>query len=212
MAPILSKIVKVKTGPKIPRSESNVRAIATLLRKTTPKTPTKYFPRPGEDRELEELLAQCPRPADTDNQEPPETPNPTPNSDSNQPGPSHHDENPPESIFVDGLDPVLEPNMSLKDITEAQRAQILMYPGSDKTKRRCFFMENYMDYYRYYEIYDCWNECFITSKFTLTFCSNRLTLDTFNSFCDFKNNSFCFLKCIFSLCHKKMATKVKRIW
>ena len=166
MAPILSKIVKVKTGSKIPINGSNVRAVATIVRKTTPKTPTRYFPRPGEDRELEELLAQCPQQADNQQREPPESPNSSPNSDPNQPGPSQQDENPPESIFIDGLDPVLEPNMTLKDITEAQRAQILMYPGSDKTKRRLFFMETYMDYYRYYELFDCWNECFITSKFT----------------------------------------------
>lgn len=187
MAPILSKFVKCKTGRKIPINESNVRAVVNLAIKTTPKRPTKYFPRPGEDRdsdselendrELQELLADCPQSAHSipnsspnsdpnPNSDPSSSPNSSPNPNPNQPGSSRQDENPPESIFIDGLDPVLEPNMTLKDITPGQRAQILCYPGSDKEKRRIFFMENYMDYYRYYELFDCWNECFITSKFT----------------------------------------------
>lgn len=188
MAPILSKFVKCKTGRKIPIDESNVRAIVnitkSMARNVTVRKPVKYFPRPGEDKndslseendaELQELLAQCPQPAGQQ----PETASPDPDQyidlypcpspSPNQPGPSHQNndsgENPPESIFVDGLDPVLEPNMTLKDVTEGQRAQILMYPGSDKEKRRLFFMEHYMEYYRYYELFDCWNECFITSK------------------------------------------------
>ena len=186
MAPILSKNIKCKAGRKIPINESNIRAIVNLTKKTAPKLPVKYFPKPGEDKErveeqtdheLEELLAKCPQPADSQREA--ESANseqyidlyPCPSPNPNQPGPSRQDdnsgENPPESIFVDGLDPVLEPNLTLKDIPQGHRAKILTYPGSDKEKRRLYFMEHHMEYYRYYELYDCWNECFITSKFTL---------------------------------------------
>ena len=82
----------------------------------------------------------------------------------NEPGPSHQNENPPGSIFMDNVDPVLEPNMTLDDISEATRAEILLYPGTDQSKRRFFFKKHHMDYFRYYELFDCWNECFIKSK------------------------------------------------
>ena len=198
MAPILSKFIKCKNGLKIPINSSNVRAIVNLTKKTTKKVPVKFFPKPGEDKEtdeddqpdheLEELLAQCPQQAD-----PQPEPNqyrenetayqsnqeyfdliPCPSPAPNSPGPSQDDdqgENPPESIFIDGLDPVMEPNLTLKDIPKGHRAKILTYPGSDKEKRRLYFMEHHMDYYRYYELFDCWNECFITS--TLPFHCSR---------------------------------------
>ena len=64
----------------------------------------------------------------------------------NEPGPSHQNENPPGSIFMDNVDPVLEPNMTLDDISEATRAEILLYPGTDQSKRRFFFKKHHMDW------------------------------------------------------------------
>ena len=78
------------------------------------------------------------------------------------------DQNGPENdpnIFNEDIDPFLEPNLELADITLAQRAQILTYPGTDKCKRSTFYLEYYPDFWHYYELMDCWDECPIKSTY-----------------------------------------------
>ena len=173
MAPILSKFVKLKSGQKVPINPLSVRAVVKLSK--TPKSkkiPVKHVPRPACDRDLEtendpelqELienaearLAASGIPVNRSQNDQ--------NRPLNDPNRPQNDQNRPENIFTEDIGDILEPNLALTDITLAERAQLLMYPGTDKCKRSTFYLEYYPNFWHYYELYDCWDECPIKSMY-----------------------------------------------
>ena len=187
MAPILSKFIKLKSGHKVPINPSNVKAVVKLSKAPkSRKIPVKNVPRPGRDRdlaedndpELQNLINEAenrlrasgvPVNRSENDQNRPQNDQNGPNIDQNGPeidqnGPPN-DQNGPENIFNEDIDPFLEPNLELADITLAQRAQILTYPGTDKCKRSAFYLEYYPDFGHYYELMGCWDECPIKSMY-----------------------------------------------
>ena len=176
MAPVQSKCIKLKSGRKIPIDASNLKAIVNLTTKTRIKRlPVRYVPEPKNktnqnesdsenDDELQGLLSEAEsrrRARSLPEVEPEVEPEielelvPVP------PNPEQ------QSIFDDDIED-MEPNLVLDDISEAHRGEILLYKGSDSQKRKQYFWKYYPEYARYYDIYDCWNECCLKSK--LTFC------------------------------------------
>ena len=160
MAPIFSKFVKLKSGYKIPINDSNRKAIVklTLPPKST-RIPVKYVPKPGQHRdlssendpELQQLLeeaeprrlaremAERAKNAPEVHQNRPETDQNRSETDQNRP---ETDQNRPDKGQQDDFDELLEPNLELSDITLAQRAEILLFPGTDKCKSlsKCLFV------------------------------------------------------------------------
>ena len=187
MAPILSKFIKLKSGQKVPINPLSVRAMVKLSKPPkSRKIPVKNVPRPARDRDLDEnndpelqqliqaaeerLEAQgIPVNRSPNDQNRAENDQIRPENDQNRPEIDQdipeNDQNRPENIFNEDIDPFLEPNLDLTDITLAQRAQLLMYPGTDKCKRSTFYLEHYPDFWHYYELFDCWNECPIKSMY-----------------------------------------------
>ena len=180
MAPILSKFIKLNSGKKVLINPLSVRAMVKLSKPPkSRKIPVKNVPRPARDRDLDEnndpelqrLLQAAeerleasgiPVNRSPNDQNRPQNDQIRPENDQNVP---ENDQNRPENIFNDDIDPFLEPNLDLTDITLAQRAQLLMYPGTDKCKRSTFYLEHYPDFWHYYELFDCWNECPIKSMY-----------------------------------------------
>ena len=180
MAPILSKFIKLNSGKKVLINPLSVRAMVKLSKPPkSRKIPVKNVPRPARDRDLDEnndpelqqLLQEAeerleaegiPVNRSPNDQTRPQNDQIRPENDQNVP---ENDQNRPENIFNDDIDPFLEPNLDLTDITLAQRAQLLMYPGTDKCKRSTFYLEHYPDFWHYYELFDCWNECPIKSMY-----------------------------------------------
>ena len=78
--------------------------------------------------------------------------------------PVDNGQNPVDNGQNNDFDELLEPNLALSDITLAQRAEILLFAGTDKCKRRQFYLQYYPNFYHYYESLDCWDECPIKSK------------------------------------------------
>ena len=187
MAPILSKFIKTKSGLKIPINPASVKAVVKLSKAPkSRKIPVKNVPRPARDRnldenvdpELQQLLNEAEKRLEArgipvnraqNDQNRPQTDQTRPENDQNRPendrNRPENDQNKPENIFNEDIDPFLEPNLELSDITLAQRAQILMYPGTDKCKRSTFYLEYYPDFWHYYELFDCWEECPIKSTY-----------------------------------------------
>ena len=194
MAPILSKFVKLKSGQKVPINPLSVRAVVKLSKTPkSKKIPVKHVPRPACDRDLEnendpelqELIQNAEarlaasgipvnrsqndqnRPQNDPNR--PENDQNRPQNDQNRPqndqNRPQNDQNRPENIFTEDIGDILEPNLALTDITLAERAQLLMYPGTDKCKRSTFYLEYYPNFWHYYELYDCWDECPIKSMY-----------------------------------------------
>ena len=91
-----------------------------------------------------------------------------PNYDQNRPDYDQNrpddGQNPVDNGQNNDFDELLEPNLELSDITLAQRAEILLFAGTDKCKRRQFYLQYYPNFYHYYESLDCWDECPIKSK------------------------------------------------
>ena len=91
-----------------------------------------------------------------------------PDNDQNRPddgqNPVDNGQNPVDNGQNNDYDELLEPNLELSDITLAQRAEILLFAGTDKCKRRQFYLQYYPNFYHYYESLDCWDECPIKSK------------------------------------------------
>ena len=181
MAPILSKFIKLKSGQKVPINPLSVKAIVKLSKiPKSNKIPVKHVPRPACDRELEEQndpeLQELIRDAEERLEArgiPVNRPQNRPENDQNRPqneqNRPENDHNRPENIFTEDIGDILEPNLDLADITLAERAQLLMYPGTDKCKRSTFYLEYYPSFWHYYELYDCWDECPIKSMY-LPFC------------------------------------------
>ena len=185
MAPIFSKFIKLKSGHKIPINDSNRKAIVKLIQPTkSKKIPVKFVPKPGQhrdlssnnDSELQQLLDEAEsrrsaREMSERNQNPnevhPNRPDIDPNqpeNDQNQPDNGHNQADNGQNDPQDDWDELLEPNLDLSDITLAQRAEILLFPGTDKCKRRQFYLKYYPNFYHYYESLDCWDECPIKSR------------------------------------------------
>ena len=195
MAPIFSKFIKLKSGQKIPINESNIRAIVKLSKPPkSRKVPVKHVPRPGRDSDLNQdndpelahLIAaaeqrrlarvlsenQSENRPEIDQNQPqndqnrPEIDQNRPEIDENRPENDQNRPNNNENIFEDDIDPFLEPDLELKDVTLAQRAELLLLPGTDKCKRNAFFLKHYPNFWRYYEVFDCWSECPIKSEYS----------------------------------------------
>lgn len=180
MAPVLSKIFTIKNGKKVPLNFSNIQAVRTITIKTsTKRLPHRFVPKPGRkrdesdeenDEELQQVLREAearrarsvPEPEIAPEVEPEIEPELEPDV-----APVRESAPPPDpnlgSIFNDG--DVIEPNLTLDDIPVEHRSEILLYLGSDSSKRKQYYWKYYPDFARYYEMFNCWNESCLKSKF-----------------------------------------------
>ena len=98
----------------------------------------------------------------------------------NRPDNGHNQVENGQNVPTDDFDELLEPNLELSDITLAQRAELLLFPGTDKCKRRQFYLKYYPNFYHYYESLECWDECPLKSKkFTFHMCPITVSIPAF---------------------------------
>ena len=103
-----------------------------------------------------------------------------PNNGQNRPDNGHNQVENDQNDPTDDFDELLEPNLELSDITLAQRAELLLFPGTDKCKRRQFYLKYYPNFYHYYESLECWDECPLKSKkFTFHMCPINVSIPAF---------------------------------